>query len=150
MQMKDFRRGRQLECKKGMPKRLAEIMGGRHPFSATTVNINQSRTELRAFLKSQQTCLSQGPPSTMAVSGTQILPGWLLNRPAAYVLQEPCSGTNDSFTLPSPLSRSKFMVALDTLINVHSQLALSVAIQSFPILCCMKRWIFSSPQRSCQ
>lgn len=50
--------------------------------------------------------------------------------------------TNDSFTLLSPVTGSKFMAATDTLINVHSSLAASVAIQSFIILSCMKRWIF--------
>lgn len=120
MQMKGFRRQRQQECKTVTPKRPDEIVGGGPGFSATSVNLNQSITELLAFLKSQQIYLSQRPQSMTAGSGTQILPGWSLNRPAAYILQEPCSGTNDSFTLLSPVSGSKFMVAW-TLINVHSQ-----------------------------
>lgn len=65
----------------------------------------------------------------MAVSKTQMPPGWVLNRLAAHILWETRSGTNDSFALLSPVSGSEFMVAMDTLTNVHSQLALSVAIQ---------------------
>ena len=57
-----------------------------------------------------------------------MLPGWLLNRLAACILQESHSRANDSLTLLSPVSGSKFMVATDTPINVHSPLALSVAI----------------------
>ena len=38
---------------------------------------------------------------------------------AACILQESRSGTNDSFTLQSPVSASKCMFAMDTLITVH-------------------------------
>lgn len=120
MQMKGFSRERQQECKTVTAKRPDEIVGSGPGFSATTVNLNQSTTEL-AFLKSQQIYLSQRPRSMTARSGTQILPGWSLNRPAAYILQEPCSGTNDSFTLLSQLVGQNLWL-LRTLINVHSQL----------------------------
>ena len=127
MQTKDFRREKLQACKKVTPKRPDKITGGRRTFSATTGNVNQSKAESLASLKWQQIYLSQRPRSVMIVSRTQIQPGWLLNRPTAHILQESRSGTNDSFTLLSPVSRSKFMVAADALINVHSQLALSAA-----------------------
>lgn len=127
IQIKDFRREKQQGCKKVTPRRPDKIMAGRHTFSATTGNINQSKTRIVGIPDVAADLSVQKPRSMMAVSRTQILPGWLLNRPAADILQESRSGPSDSFALLSPVSRSKFMAALDTLINVHSQLALSAA-----------------------
>ena len=57
----------------------------------------------------EQTDVSQRPDHDIT---------WL----AACILQESCSGTNDSFTLQSPVSVSKFMFAMDTLMCISSWL----------------------------
>lgn len=82
---------------------------------------------------------------TWAVSGTQHLTAcWTGSQRASHRSLTP---TNDSFTLPSPVTGSEFMVATDTLMNVHSSLAVSVAIQPFIMLSCVKRWIFLSLEK---